>query len=30
MLQAVEGGDLARLRGLARPAAELVRAAVGR
>ena len=30
MLQAVEGGDLNRLRRLARPAAELVRAAVGR
>jgi AcrR family transcriptional regulator len=30
MLQAVEGGDLTRLRRLARPAAELVRAAVGR
>ncbi len=30
MLQAVEGGDLGRLRGLARPAAELVRAVVGR
>ena len=29
MLQAVEGGDLKRLRRLARPAAELVRAAVG-
>jgi AcrR family transcriptional regulator len=30
MLQAVEVGDLARLRRLARPAAELVRAVVGR
>lgn len=30
MLQAVEGGDLTRLGRLARPAAELVRAAVGR
>ena len=30
MLQAVEGGDLTRLRRLARPAAALVRAAVGR
>jgi len=28
MLQAVEGGDLTRLRRLARPAAELVRAVV--
>jgi AcrR family transcriptional regulator len=30
MLQAAEGGDLTRLRRLARPAAELVRAVVGR
>jgi AcrR family transcriptional regulator len=30
MLQAAEGGDLTRLRGLARPAAELVRSVVSR